>query len=327
MKNNKIFAFALLVIFAINFASAAENDICDLTIELISQDPYPATPGSYVDLVFQVDGVENPYCNGAIFMLNPTYPFSLDEDDGIRNLAGSTYIANAKTEWMIPIKLRVDSDALNGETTLNVLYGENYATSSKDFEIEIEDARTNFDAVIQDYTSEEISIAIANTGKYTANSVVVRIPVQDGFTATSTDGQMVGNLDSGDYTIISFEISQDKGHEDSGLNFDVYYTDSLGERRIVNMELSVGAGGSEYSAMNFEEGVSSEMQERMAAKGISPSSTKSSSSWWIWILAIIVIGAGYFFYKKKKVGTNKKKDKNSSEDFPAWMKKDKGRKK
>ena len=74
-------------------------------------------------------------------------------------------------------------------------------------DIDVADAQTNFDLVVQDSTSSEVSLAIANVGKNTANSMIVRIPEQNGFRVTGTNGQMVGNLDSGDYTIASFSLA------------------------------------------------------------------------------------------------------------------------
>jgi len=46
----------------------------------------------------------------------------------------------------------------------------------------------------------------SNTGKNTANSLIVRIPRQDGFRTSGTSEQIVGNLASGDYTIVSFNV-------------------------------------------------------------------------------------------------------------------------
>ena len=336
MKNKmKIFGLFLLLLvgaFSLDSVLAEDGDGCNLNINVVNQDPYPAVPGSYVDVVFQVSGISSNYCDGVYFEIVPSYPFSLDEGiETTKHISGNTYVAGKNSDWTFAYTLRVAEDALNGNATLTVKYGENSAYITKDFDLEIEDSRTSFDAVIQDYTSEEVSIAIANTGKYTANSVVVRIPTQDGFTATLTDGQMVGNLDSGDYTIITFEITQDKRSEDNGLNFDVYYTDELGFRRVVNMELSVGAGGSQYSSMDFEEGdVPEDFQSMMQGRPGMRQSQGNSKTWIIWtsvILAIIVAGVVIMVILKKKRSRKKIKGGKSDSGIPDWIKNSKEKKK
>ena len=316
---NKILTFIVLAMFAFSMAVvSADDDPCALSVSLINQDPYPAVPGSYVKLVFQVSGIDDSSCTGAKVNIEPNYPFSFDDgENSVFVLDGATtYINDYETAWMIPVKLRVDEDAFDGNASVTVSYGETFTVVSQDFDVEIEDARTTFDAVIQDSTDEEVSIAIANTGKYTANSVVVRIPEQDGFTATSTDGQMVGNLDSGDYTIVTFEIAQTRS-EDTGLDFDVYYTDSLGERRVVAMELSMGGGSSMgVAAMSFEDGeIPEDMAERMAARGMGPGQVQSNSSEWIkWTIVVLVgvgglVGVGIFFEEEKEGSIDKEGSK------------------
>ena len=66
-------AFAFL--FVLSFVSAAG---CDMAISLINQDPYPAIPGEYVKLVFELSGVGSPNCQGSVFEIAPEYPFSSD---------------------------------------------------------------------------------------------------------------------------------------------------------------------------------------------------------------------------------------------------------
>ena len=215
----------------------AMTKICNLNVSLVNQDPNPAIPGGYVDVLFQVNGVENVDCDGARFQLIPYYPLSLDYQD-IKILDGSTWTPSSNNVWNIPYSLRVDKDAFDGNAELDVHYSPNNLNSDlfsiKKFSIPIKDTRTDFDAVIQATTTSEVTIAIANIGKYPANSI--RIPEQENFQVIGTDGQMVGNLESGDYTIVSFSILP-RNQEKQLLKFDIYYTDAIGERRILNKEL------------------------------------------------------------------------------------------
>ncbi len=320
-----------------------------MNVSLVSQDPYPATPDSYVTVVFQVSGIQNPDCGGAKFEFVPTYPFSLDTNDAVRTLNATTYAYGYNGVWVLPYKLRVDKDALDEESEIEIHYVPgNKALDTpiiKKFKIKVQDARTSFDAVIQESTGSQVSIAIANTGKYAANSVVVRIPEQEYFSVVGTDGQMVGNIDSGDYSMVSFEVSSKRAGMSAQnmtlpknmpsqntapknitrlrnmtrtqntapkeLKFDIYYTDNIGERRVVNMALPFNYG----NATNNFSGI--------RTSGIRATTTKTSSSllpssnpWVIVVLILIMAFIAYRVYNIKREG----KKGTISHEIPDWVK-------
>jgi hypothetical protein len=353
MKNKLLIAIAMISMAAILFMTLISNvslaaaavAACNPDIKLVNQDPNPAVPGEYVKVLFEVSGLGNTECNGFAVKLMPEYPFSLDPNynNTIQSLEGSTYLDySTKTTWMISYKLRIADDALDGDYPLKVRYhigsSEDFETlpyAEKSFDIAIEDSRTNFDAVIQETSGSDVSIAIANTGKYTANSVVVRIPEQAYFKVKGTDGQMVGNLISGDYTIVGFSISPkatgfpniskgsmpnnfqniskgtpDNLKEPTKLKVDLYYTDSLGERRIVNMELplnlALNLSSNGYSALKKSTGNNSLL-----------------SKWYAWVILIVIILVLFGFYNKfrgriksKFFGLHKK---YASDKTPDWV--------
>ena len=344
-KNNKrgLELLGLVFLFGIFLVSFVSAESCDLGVSLVNQDPYPAVPNDYVEVVFQISGVQNPDCEGAWFELIPSYPFSLDENDSLRILDESTWVSNYKNEWMIPYALRVDKNALDGAPEIEVHYASGAWSSgnyfSERFNITVEDSRTNFDAVIQEVSESEVSIAIANTGEYTANSVVVRIPKQENFKSTGTDGQMVGNLDAGDYTLVSFNLMATPQDGNNTLIFEIYYTDALGERRIVilNMPLKMFAGSSVTGEM---------VPGSKRGNGVPiDAPVDSGINWNLWIILAIVIVVGFVLYKKYPKQTkefyNKSKQKitelfhkkkhtnNTSNAIPDWIKnaKDKEKKK
>ena len=326
------FLLSLFLIASIISLSSVSADYytnpCKVNISLINQDPYPAVPDNYVDVVFQVSGVESSQCAGLKVNLVPSYPFSTEGVDTTKTLPAQTFSTSYNTGWMIQYKLRVDKDALDGNSNLELRYGfpnwnqDQYV--SQEFGINIKDSRTAFDAVIQEVSGSDVSIAIANTGKYTANSVIVRIPEQNSYQSTGTDGQMVGNLASGDYTLVSFTVSKKNTQTNqrnfeptnqtnsNKLSFDIYYTDNIGERRIVNMALPVNMGNSSAG---------------FARNSSSTSSTSSSTSYyWYILLAILIIG-GFIAYKKHpdKVKSLFSKSKHGkfetvSGKVPDWIK-------
>lgn len=344
-----LFIAAIILISAnVAYGAAATTSVadnyyvdCALNVSLVNQDPYPAQPDSYVDVVFQVSWKGSFVCNGTTFQMLMSYPFSLDgNDNGMRNIPTDTYVQDYKKDWMVPYHLRVDKDALDGNAEVKVLYSPgivgNDTPTVRKFNITIQDARTMFDAVLQDVTGSDVSIAIANAGKYSANSVVVRVPQQDDFSVTGTDGQMVGNLASGDYTIVGFTISpkfqqarlmnqspqagplrnSNASFETQGaksLKFEIYYTDNIGIRRVVNMSLPYA----ESTSGNFS------ARLRNSTGSFSRSSGTNSSAVWI-IVAIVIIAAVSIvylkFFRKPKEKLQHKKD-----EIPDWIKKSRGK--
>jgi hypothetical protein len=320
----------LVVLVNIRLTAGADTyNACFPKVALISQDPIPAIPGSYVKVVFEISDISNKECgNGLAVKLKLNYPFSLDPGkDSIQTLEGIPYAQGYKPIWTVPYKIRVADDALEGDYNLTLAYhiGDptNFESSytETDFNIAITDVQTNFDAVIQDVSESEVSIAIANTGKYTANSVIVRIPEQDEFRVSGTDGQMVGNLESGDYTLVGFTIlpsgmpkdfqNISKENDPSNLKFNIYYTDNIGERRKVSMELPLTMTAGNVS---------------MAGAGnfIGGNGRRTSSSGFNWRTLLIIIGvliviSVLCIVLKKRGLLSKKKFQNGLGKIPPWM--------
>lgn len=307
---------------------------CALNVSLVNQDPYPAQPNSYVNIVFQVSWLQNYVCNGSRFELVQSYPFSLDGNDWVRILPDDTYIQDYKKDWMVPYRLRIDKDALDGDAEVEVHYSpgiwDNSTPAIKKFNITIRDARTIFDAVLQDVSGSEVSIAIANAGKYAANAVVVRVPQQDDFLVTGTDGQMVGNLAAGDYTVVSFSIAPKaagfsrnasignasfrQGPRD--LKLEIYYTDNIGIRRVVNISLP-------YAAASTNGNFSARLRNSSAAGSFATRSGNNSSAVCIIVAmaAIAAVSVVYFkFFRRPKEKPQHKKD-----EVPDWIRKSRGK--
>jgi len=353
MKTKSYLLLILLSSLVFTFASFVNADSsCSPNIKLVSFDPTQIVPDSYVKVLFEVSGLVG--CNGFAVRLNPEYPFSVDSNESlISTVMGNIYNSGSTNTLLIPYKLRVDKDALEGDATINIDYHQGSSTDFTNyaevkFNVTIQDSRTQFDSVIQDTSGSQVSIAIANVGKYTANSVVVRIPDQDSYIATGTDGQMVGNINSGDYTIVSFSVSP-KSSENFGarnsstanfqrpqnfsstnLKFDIYYTDNIGIRRIVNMQLPLKIGNSTFVGTG--------------AAGFTRGAARTSSSPWYFswqfsVILVIILIVLFVLYKKypqqtknflKKLKFHKKdsgSSSNSTKEVPDWIKRAKEKEK
>ena len=108
------------ILFSINLISA---EACDPDVTLLNQDPYPAVPGDYVKLVFQVDNLENPECNGFDFELLADYPIEFDPGmDGVRTYGEFEFIKDYESNLLIPYEVRINEDALDGENPIEVKF-------------------------------------------------------------------------------------------------------------------------------------------------------------------------------------------------------------
>ncbi len=311
-------------VFLIGFTSGEEvnyiyiEDFSGIQVTQLKYEPYPVNPGEYFDLWIKID-FGSAFKKDATFELLPQFPFSLDANENpIRNFGKST------EEVVIKYKVRVSKDAVEGTNELNYQYSKESNLWVKGyFDIQVENAQTDFDLIIQESSGADYSIAIANIGKNTANSLIIRIPEQENYRVTGTNGQMVGNLDSGDYTIVSFSITQ-TGRNKGSLEIQLDYTDSIGERRSVikkvdSLSYSPVNSNNTISATygNFQRGnFSIQQQEKSILK-----------SYWFWgviilVLVLIVLAVKYPEKRKylfSKLNRNKSGSEKNSKGTPEWV--------
>lgn len=132
---------------------------------------------------------------------------------------------------------------------------------------------TDFDVTFSESSGGETSISIANIGNVPALSVTVRIPEQEGYTVTGSPSSIVGNLDKGDYTIVSFQVSQSMRmparsfnqtqpmgtmETDNHLLVLIEYTDTTGTRHSVEKSIRM-----QSDSLNA---TSTDMSTRFAAR-------------------------------------------------------------
>jgi hypothetical protein len=87
---------------------------------------------------------------------------------------------------------------------------------------------TDFDVVFSEESTTEKSFTVSNIGSNTADSVTVKIPTQNGWKTSAGSSQIIGNLEKGDYTTVSFPVTQTGSN--NILNLLIEYTNTLGER-------------------------------------------------------------------------------------------------
>ena len=277
-KNKIVLSILIVVLFAnISFLSA----FCDLDAVMINQDPYPAVPGDYVRLIFQVTGVENPDCGYVSFELLPEYPISFDPNTSSKVVVKSgTFVKNFTSSLIVPYKVRVDSNALDGDNPLEVKFSSGLIEADvfklKQFNLYAEDVKVDFEIHIKNYdiTTNTITFEVLNIGSSDIEALTVEVPNQKNIVIKGANKNIVGGLDSNDFTTAEFEAIPTKGD----INLILHYTDIIDERRTANEVVS-------FDPTFFEERKKDE---------------KKRSSLTYVIIFLVVVFIIYFIYTRSK---------------------------
>ena len=283
MKKRLISVFALFMIFSLTLVSAIK---CDPTVSLINQDPYPAIPGDYVKLVFQVNEIANPECKTITFELLEQYPIVFDPNQQRIITADSGFYQKDFNSFLIaPYKVRIDENAVDGDNPIEVrmMYGGNLGYESYQFNVNIEDSKTDFEVYIKKYDSatKKLTFEILNIGEVDVEALTIEIPQQENIEIKNAKVNIVGDLDSNDYTTADFEATPKAGE----ITIKIYYTDSINERRTLEKTILFEP---EYFQGRVED--------------------SNGRSAWTYIFWIVVIGGiGYYFYRRKKKKKEAKK--------------------
>lgn len=239
----KVFGLAVLIfvfVFSLTFVSAKLLR-CDLSGEILNQDPYPAVPGEYVKVVLQVTGLGNPQCGKASFEIVEEFPFSLNPGtSNIIEVAGGTYLRDFNSTFLIPLELKVDENAVDGDNELEVIFKYEQAngeslTETKTFDINVEEVSTDFEVSINDYdaATNTLTFEIINVGKNNIEALTVDIPKQESVVVKGTNREIIGDLDSNEDTSFKFEAIP----KDGEINLIILYNDEVNVRHSLNKKV------------------------------------------------------------------------------------------
>ena len=221
----------LLVLLSVTFVSA--DTTCDLEVTLLNQDPYPAVPGDYVKLVFQIGGITSPDCDDITFNLPSSYPIEFDPgESGIRTFKKVDYVKDYESNILVPYEVRINKDAINGANSIEVqVQSRNGIMLSETFDIEIEDVRADFEIYIKDfdYSTNELTLEILNIEQSDIEALIVKIPKQDNIIVKGSNQVIVGDLDSNEYTTADFEATPSDGE----ITVKLIYSDTINTRRSI----------------------------------------------------------------------------------------------
>ncbi len=270
MKHKRLLMLFVLSLTSLFLVQTIYAAACNLDVSLINQDPYPANPGDYVKVVFKITGLENPECKSVIFEVKEKFPFTLDpgKQNPITFEAG-TYNRDYSSYYLAPYDLRVSEDALNGDNEIEVSFGSTTGASSvsklKKFSINVEDTIADFEIFIKNYVAATniMTFEILNIGETDIKAVTVEIPKQVHIEIKGPNRNIVGDIDSNEYTTADFEAISSGGN----IDLQIYYTDTVDVRRNINKTIF-------FNPFSF--------QNRAADKS-------SSSSKFIFIIVIVAV--------------------------------------
>lgn len=229
--NLSIIIAILAMIYSFSVIVSAET--CNLQISMLNQDPYPAIPGDYVKVVFQIDGIRNTECGTVTFGIKEDYPVYLDPNvENPITINSGVYAKNYGSFYLAPYKLRVDPNALDGENPIEIYYSTRTASNVvKEFDITVEDIRADFEIHVKDYNyiTKELTLEILNIAEADVEALTLEIPKQNSIEIKGANRIVVGDLDSNEYTTADFEAILSEG--ETKINLNVVYTDSINVRR------------------------------------------------------------------------------------------------
>lgn len=244
-----ILALALLVLALVVNVNAVENiGYGNINATLFKYDPVLAPPGGQVDLWFNIESTGNQPAVNTTTFLDLVYPFYFDAGETAVQYIGE--VPSGKT-IMVPYRIRVRGDAVAGTYSIILRYSQQMVTKEKSVSIKVDEIATDFDVAVQEMTGDELPIAISNIGKNNANAVTVRTysPIEY--------ANIMGNLNAGDYTVVSIPwvtmnnatsrrlvrgvVQNVNAESPKSVQLEISYTDYNGNRRTVLKNVSLAS--------------------------------------------------------------------------------------
>jgi hypothetical protein len=179
---------------------------------------------------------------------------------------------------------------------------------------------------------------VINTGANTASSVVVSIPTQQGYSTSGTSSATLGNLEAGDYTLASFQLTSTSsnitgqfpmfnetgmGAPPSGRNFtggpemftnrsfsgmsgnqlriQIAYTDVFGVRQTVQKQVNLTSSSASGFSSRTTQGASGNFPGGFPGQSQSSDSNDSLLYIGIGAAGIIIVFAVIYLARKKKL--------------------------
>ncbi|MCK4730654.1 MAG: hypothetical protein KAT28_05025 [Candidatus Aenigmarchaeota archaeon] len=181
---------------------------------------------------------------------------------------------------------------------------------------------TDFDVAFSETSSGTTSFTIANIGSNPSFSVSVIIPQQEGWKVSGSNSMIIGNLNTGDYTVASFSLESSQtgviggfngiinrttnsqkipaqsGNTQNSLRIQIAYTNTMGEREVLEKEVAINT----QSMINGTVTAGTGTNFAGRVRGTNQNNFFSGYEWYITLLAVLaVVSLLYRKYKKEKL--------------------------
>ncbi|MAE49286.1 hypothetical protein CMI48_00510 [Candidatus Pacearchaeota archaeon] len=267
-------------VLSLSFVSAAD---CEITATLLNQDPYPAVPGEYVKLVFQIDGLDTTDCGEVTVELVEEFPVSFDPNQTrVVQINSGTFTSDFQSFLIAPYRVRVSEEALEGDNPIELKYTFQPAADgaptelSREFQLNVQNVKTDFEISVKDYNkaTRMLLFEILNVGEHDVEALTVEIPRQHRVEVKGPSRNIVGSLDANEDTTFSFEAIP----EDGELELKILYTDETNVRRTITKKVS-------YDGSYFEGLVRDEQ----------------GSSTGRWVVVVLVLVGLFWWWRRRRM--------------------------
>ncbi len=186
-----LYLAALLALLLVSPAFAA--GFAELKVLPVKYEPYPAEAGAYFDIWVKAENIGTQPVNNASIMLEPQFPFSLNPGaDALKELGN----LQPGQQAVVQFKVRVDSDAVDGDNALRYSYrleGAPWVTREYSITVDAKKADLRVGSLdssplrlVSDSRDNKLSIGVDNIGGAEAKSVLVRLSLPGGLSPSNS---------------------------------------------------------------------------------------------------------------------------------------------
>ncbi|HUV80248.1 MAG TPA: COG1361 S-layer family protein [Candidatus Bathyarchaeia archaeon] len=291
-------------------------------IDIADVVPSELKPGEETDLQFTIANIGNAPLQDLVFSWTEVdgviLPVSSDNTKHISHID-----AGAPTVVTYTVVADVNADAGLYQLDLTIAFeDESGGSSAINTTVGIiVGGGTDFDVTVSESSDSRTSFSVANIGNNPAYSVTVKIPEQEQFAVQGSTASIVGNLDEGDYTIVSFQVtpasqrfggtgapdlsqqeqlseeerqklreefSQRNASQSNNLQVAIDYTDTTGIRRTVEKTVPIQLTDISSDEAQFNPGMRQQ-------QSIWNNSTLIGT-----IALVVLLIGGFIYYKRRK---------------------------
>ena len=221
-----------LLLVAIVLVMAAPVHAQLFRIGMIDQDPDPVRAGEVVEARFKLENLWEETKYDVTIEVVPEYPFSVYGESNTKELGRIDGTRLGSDAVYFDFKLRVDSEAVDGdhEITLLVHDGENTLSFENMFFVDVEKELIKLspyvidsDLVVPGKTGR-FTIEIANSGGTDVEALELELlPSEDYKLLSTTNYLYLGNLESDDTESEDFDVYVEEGAEEVHIPIKLSY--------------------------------------------------------------------------------------------------------